>query len=256
MKKINYPGGKGTEGVYQQIINQIPPHINYYELFFGGGGVFAHKLPAQRTVLLDKDPAVVKMWKLYKKTIDDTAILGERIPAAALVGNGERFEPFPPGTLVKKGEAISYMLSHKWKPTDFIYLDPPYLFSTRKSKDPIYNYEFGTEEEHTELLKVIKTLPCMVAISGYYSKLYKNMLKGWRTINYKTGTRGGGVAVEWLWMNYAEPLELHDFRYYGNNFREREKYKKQRKRHLARLGKMKAGQRYLLLSAIREVWGL
>jgi hypothetical protein len=34
---MTYPGGKGGAGVYQMIINQIPPHRVYIEPFLGGG---------------------------------------------------------------------------------------------------------------------------------------------------------------------------------------------------------------------------
>lgn len=33
-----YPGGKNVNGAYQKIINEIPPHMIYYEPFVGGGG--------------------------------------------------------------------------------------------------------------------------------------------------------------------------------------------------------------------------
>lgn len=34
---MTYKGGKAGAGVYQQIINQIPPHDVYIEPFLGGG---------------------------------------------------------------------------------------------------------------------------------------------------------------------------------------------------------------------------
>ena len=53
-------------------------------------------------------------------------------------------------------------------------------------------------------------------------------------------------------MNYPEPLELHDYRYLGDNFRQRERLKRIRTRWLARLGRMDALERYSLLEAIAE----
>ena len=39
-----------------------------------------------------------------------------------------------------------------------------------------------------------------------------------------------GAGIEWLWMNYAEPAELHDLRYLGSNFREHERIKRKKTR--------------------------
>lgn len=37
----SYPGGKSGAGVYQAIINQLPPHSTYVELFLGGWRYYA-----------------------------------------------------------------------------------------------------------------------------------------------------------------------------------------------------------------------
>ena len=34
----NYPGSKGGSGTYQKLINLMPPHREYVELYLGGGG--------------------------------------------------------------------------------------------------------------------------------------------------------------------------------------------------------------------------
>jgi len=52
-------------------------------------------------------------------------------------------------------------------------------------------------------------------ISGYWSELYARELKNWRSISFQAMTRGGFVATEWLWMNYPEPFELHDYSFLG-----------------------------------------
>ena len=58
------------------------------------------------------------------------------------------------------------------------------------------------------------------------------------------------MATEWIWMNYPPPVELHDYRYLGDNFRERERIKKRTKRWVARLKKMPVLERKAFLSAI------
>jgi len=233
---MGYPGGKASDGIYHKIINQIPPHKTYIEAFLGGGAILLHKKPADCSIGIDSDVNVIENWQRSGISI-----------------NGVPLEGGVPGCTYKKGDAISFLKSYKWRGGEFVYCDPPYLMSTRRSKRPIYRHELATEQEHEKLLDVLLSLPCMVAISGYWSSLYASRLQGWRSISFQAGTRAGTSATEWLWMNYPEPLELHDYRYIGENFREREKINRQRKRWQARLLRMSSVQRYALMATIAEL---
>lgn len=122
---------------------------------------------------------------------------------------------------------------------------------TRSAPRPIYEHEMS-RQDHERLLRLIVRLPCMVMISGYWSDLYAEALAGWRTVNFQAQTRGGTTATEWLWMNYPEPKRLHDYRYLGDDFRERERIKKKKRRWVAKLRKMPRLERYAILSAIEE----
>lgn len=53
---MRYPGGKGGSGVYQTIINLIPPHSVYIEAFAGGANIYERKARAVRSILLERDP--------------------------------------------------------------------------------------------------------------------------------------------------------------------------------------------------------
>lgn len=66
-------------------------------------------------------------------------------------------------------------------------------------------------------------------------------------------TRGGSPATEWLWSNFVPPAQLHDYRYVGHTFRERERIKRKTQRWKARLLKMPALERQALLVALAEV---
>ncbi len=218
-----YVGGKGQNGVYQRIINLMPPHEVYIEAHLGGGGIMRNKLPAERNIGIEIDPKVIERWK------EDNSLDIELI----------------------HGDAISYLQSYEFTGNELIYCDPPYVRETRKKRVKIYKYEY-TVEQHTELLEVIKTLPCKVMISGYESTLYKESLKGWHSHVFQAGCHHG-MGTERLWMNYPAAVELHDYRYLGDNFRQREKIKKKTNVWVRKFQSMPVLERQALLRAINTL---
>lgn len=222
---MTYPGGKNGSGVPQAIINQIPPHDEFVECFFGSGAITRLKRPAAASIGIDADGAVIAQFK-------------ESIPGLQLIN----------------ADVLGWLEHFGQKKTakTFIYLDPPYLMETRSSKRPIYKHEFCTQQQHGELLEMLLTLHCRVAISGYYSEMYAELLKDWRVVTF-TGVTRGGPATEYLWLNYPEPLELHDYRYLGEDYRERQDIKRQKQRWLKKLAQMSPTKRHALMAAIDEL---
>lgn len=226
-----YPGGKSGSGVYQTIINQMPPHEVYIEAFFGGGAVMKYKRFARvANIAIDKDAAV----------------LNHLNPRSVIGINGDAFE------ILEMIEDWFPAYLRQCAPEDvLIYCDPPYLMSTRSSQRPIYQYELE-DADHVRLLKILLNLPYRVMISGYPSDLYDSMLSTWRRVSFYTVNRAGNLAQEVLWMNYPEPFELHDYRYLGRDFRERERIKRKKSRWVNRLAQMDVQERSALLQAIEE----
>ncbi|HEX8475385.1 MAG TPA: hypothetical protein VF666_15245 [Pyrinomonadaceae bacterium] len=224
-----YPGGKGGVGVYQTIINSMPPHNTYIEAFLGAGSVLRHKRPARRNVGIDLDADVIQSWR------------GSNIS----------------GLEVIHGDALEILHKWPWHNDDYlhtlIYCDPPYLIETRSSKRSIYQCDLSRTEEHIRLLETLKNLPCMVMLSGYWSRLYDSIIGHWRRMDFQTRNRAGTPTVETIWMNFPAPLELHDYRYLGQGFRERERIKRKRDRWKARLLKMSTLERQAVISAINEI---
>jgi DNA adenine methylase len=222
-----YPGGKAQPGIYQRIINQMPPHRYYVELCLGMGAVMRHKRPAEHSLGVEIDPETLAQWR------------GDEVPNLYLLEQC----------------ALDYLADSQIDDLDehaLIYLDPPYLMETRLQHRPIYRYEM-TEADHVRLLALIRELPCMVMISGYWSELYASELAGWRTISFQAVTHGGSLATEWLWMNYPEPAELHDYQYLGESFRERERIKRKISRWVSRLERMPILERRALSAALAKV---
>lgn len=216
----SYPGGKGGAGVFQTIINLMPPHRVYIEPFLGSARVMRAKLPADRNIGIDVDGGVVPELK-------------KLLPSAELAS----------------GDGLAFLERFNWRGGELVYCDPPYLMETRASKRPLYKFEIT---HHERLLRIVKSLPCYVLLSGYWSELYAEELKDWRVVSYQAMTRAGRMATEFVWCNFPEPMELHDYRYLGRGFRERERIKRKKKRWIDKLMRMPSVERYAILAAIRE----
>lgn len=111
------------------------------------------------------------------------------------------------GVLIENRPAIEVMQQHD-TPDTLHFVDPPYVFGTRSLRNVVqgcYRHEM-TNEQHMELLCVLKNLQGMVVLSGYASELYERELADWQV--HTTGSRisaGRGTAVktEVLWINAA-----------------------------------------------------
>src|SRR5205085_1589711 len=101
------------------------------------------------------------------------------------------------------------------------------------------------------IILLIRGLNANVMISGYDHPLYNGRLDGWRRHEF-TGQTRGGARTEVVWMNYPEPVELHDYRYLGKDYREREDIQRQQKRWIAKLQDMPLQRRYALIQALQE----
>ena len=88
-------------------------------------------------------------------------------------------------------------------PDALIYIDPPYVRSTRKS-GALYVHEM-TDEGQKRLLGLIASSKAKIIISGYDSEMYNEMLKGWRTDSTMSQTTSTKMAREKIWMNYEPP---------------------------------------------------
>lgn len=81
-----------------------------------------------------------------------------------------------------------------------MYLDPPYLLSTRSGKQ--YKHEMD-DEGHIELLKTISESKAKIIISGYASDLYETYLADWYRKKIPSCAEYGKVREEILWMNFT-----------------------------------------------------
>ncbi len=91
-------------------------------------------------------------------------------------------------------------------------------------------------------------------ISGYWSQLYSDVLSKWHSIQFEVMTRCG-LATEWLWFNFTPPAVLHDYRYVGSNYRERDNLKRKKLRWIKKLEKMPLLEKQCLIEAMASLAG-
>lgn len=252
-----WPGGKDGAGVYQRLINQIPPHDVFVSAFLGDCAIMRRKSPARLSIGIDLSRGNIYRWhnerpisglRLYcccgiewlKHTFDFYRVDADLVRPLDVAA----IDRLPAGDAESGG----------WDPRRiFVYLDPPYLIASRRSKRAIYEHEL-TEAQHVELLAAAVRLPCQVMVSHYPHRLYEQALGGWRTFTYQAQTRGGRRATEQVWCNYPEPAELHDARYVGADKRQRERVRKRVRNWVDGLGRMEQAERQAILDAIADKW--
>lgn len=245
----------------QRIISLCPPHDVYIEPFLGAAAVMRAKRPAAVNIGLDLDPEAPGLaWIACQRQTR-----AEAIACSSINGNGGERRRTAADLVVHPGVTVSaattwiaevadgleYLRSYPFTGREVVFCDPPYLQATRTERR-LYKWEWWTDK-HRQLLQLLVTLPCHVMLSGYPSSLYREHLAGWNSVNYDAMTRGGTTRDEWLWFNFPKPLELHDYRYLGEGYRERERIKKKKKRWTEKLRKMPALERQALLAALQEV---
>lgn len=226
---MSYNGGKGASGVHQQIINKMPKHRVYIETHLGGGSILLKKKPAECTIAIEIDTAVIKNFMRY--SIAD----------------------YSGGISFVNENCINFLQSYNFKGDELIYLDPPYVFETRKDKKDLYNYEYD-DNDHIELIEFIDGLDCFVMLSGYESELYSKLLDPakWHKFTFNAMTRAG-VRTEALWCNFnPDDYIKHDYSYIGKDFRERERIKRKSTRWVTNLQKLPDDERNYILSNIAE----
>jgi DNA adenine methylase len=94
------------------------------------------------------------------------------------------------------------------KHNTLLYVDPPYLHSTRKAKKVYEKYEM-TEDDHKKLCEVLVTFKGKVLISGYDSELYDSYFQNWHKIfrdiaNHSSQSKKKEFKREVLWMNFVK----------------------------------------------------
>lgn len=225
---MHYPGGKGQAGTYQRLINLIPPHDFRIISHLGGGNIHARLRPARGGIAIDRDPEALRRFQQAHPDAcrNVSFVCGD---AAQILRD---FDPAGRGRV-------------------FVYTDPPYELTARRSRRPLYRFNY-TEADHRELLTTLKAFPGSVLLSGVRSQLYDSQLTTWHRHDFATMTRGG-LQSESVWYNYETPEVPHDLRYAGTDYRARERIKRKANRWKARLQSLSPIERAAIMSVLNEI---
>lgn len=209
----SYPGGKSGSGTYQAIINRIPPIDVLVSGCVGNCGVTRHIRQPNTVIVNDLDNDVCNAW-LDALQIEE----GRSIEFIDGEYNGTYYEVHNADVtgLIRSRIAEKYDTA-----ATLVFLDPTYLIETRKSKSAIYKHEMTVIDHELLLAAALSLKEAKVMFCAYPNGLYDEVLAGWNTYDFYSKTRNG-MALERLYYNYELTDRLHDYRFIGNDFRERE----------------------------------
>lgn len=216
---MHFSGGKGKS--YPHLLNLMPPHRTYIESHLGGGAVMRHKRIAQIQIGIDIDPIVITKWQSMPKC-----------PCKIVCA-----------------DAVHYLDEINLDAQTLIYADPPYVCTTRR-RSRVYRFDY-TDNDHERLIACLRTKPCMVMLSGYDNRLYRSALSDWNRIVFPAKTHAG-IREESVWINFDPPTKLHDNRYLGRDFREREIIKRRQARLQSRIGSLPPIEQHSLFTWLRQ----
>lgn len=89
-----------------------------------------------------------------------------------------------------------------------MYVDPPYVLSTRTRKQ--YSVEMD-DRDHEDLLEILDQSKSKILLSGYDSDLYNKQLSNWDRLEFSATAEKGLPRTEVLWMNFQSKKQLELF---------------------------------------------
>jgi DNA adenine methylase len=140
-------------------------------------------------------------WRHYVKTNGGSTSMPDY-----LVGYVERMAPAAErlaSVSLESMPALDLIAKYGADPGVLLYVDPPYLGSTRSKSYDGYPCEMRAEADHRELAEALHTARGAVVLSGYPSDLYdRELYAGWDRHSFAAGTGQG----DGQWANRTEVL--------------------------------------------------
>lgn len=218
---VRYPGQKKIAGVYQAIINEIPPYKTFIEGFAGSAQISRLLLSSGGTYVLND---------LDGSGTDDFDCSGQGVKRFSFDINDLLF------------------LCRVFNTDAFLFLDPPYLHSTRPSNTKLYKFEMSVLQ-HKKFLLSVRSYSGKCLIIHPKCDLYDNELKGWRTRTIKIRYHGK-TSIETLYMNYDKPSTLQLDSYLGDQCWDRQRIKRKSDSLIAKMSALPSLERQYVLSRL------
>lgn len=115
------------------------------------------------------------------------------------------------GVSLESRDALEVIAAYGKSPRSLLYVDPPYLGSTRAAN---YRHEMTSAGKHEALWEALDACKAAVVLSGYLSPLYDELYGSWHRAELKAWTGNGigygatktkGDRIEVLWSNRPFP---------------------------------------------------
>lgn len=290
---MTYTGGKDGSGVFQRLVNEIPPHDVFVSAFLGDCAILRRKRPARVNVGIDL--AADPLAKFSATWAADAAIYGDPVPElqlyrcdaiAWLAYAFDLYRVLQETTLTvaavdrrsaksatQPGERARHHRPHKPASTaEAAGLRVPAGTVARFGvpfrnvfvyADPPYllssrrNGRRYYEHEMTDADHA-RLLEVLVALPCLVMVSHYPCEKYCAALSdWRTFTFQAptrrGTATEQVWCNYPSPTVLHDVRWLGRNKREREKLMRRRRNLLGKIRRLSPVERQSLLDAVSEI---
>jgi DNA adenine methylase len=235
--KNKYPGQKNIPGLIHKIVNEIPFCTEFYELFAGSAAVsiFLYVLDLNvkfyindiSSGVTDKINFICRQNDLY---LPDHTVNISNLNATDII---QTFFNVPATT------------------EKFIFMDPPYLHSTRPKNTNIYEFELS-ESDHIKLLSSIGSIQVNTMIIHPDCDLYNEYLKSWRSVQLKIRYHNK-TSIEKLYMNYEKPKKLLTTKYLGKDCWDRQRIKRKGDRLINKIKSLNDQERQFLIEKIKEI---
>ena len=192
-----YIGNKDFSNVIHFLINRLPKSERYFSLFYGSGGLEKSiYTAAAHFICAEKNPECKK----YETSMTAS---------------------------IEYSDYKHLIEQNVFTRDDFVFADPPYIISTRKSGKAFYKFEFDISQ-HIEFLNYMGSMKAKTMITHPECDLYNSYLKGWFRVDLRYMTQGGWFTDS-VYMNYnPEEIELLSYECLGKDFTDRQRIKRQR----------------------------
>jgi DNA adenine methylase len=104
------------------------------------------------------------------------------------------------GVTLESRDALDVIRDYGSEATACLYVDPPYLGSTRATN---YRVEMTADDAHVALADALNECKASVVLSGYDAPLYADLFDGWHRVDLQGATTLSGDTdrIEVLWSN-------------------------------------------------------